>query len=312
VVLTADRGLAQGEPAPAAGAVAGPAAVAYPAAILPFEERGAGVKEMGAKVSDILFASLAANPALVLVDRGDLDRLLAESHLSLAGMASPETAVKTGELTGAKIIITGSVFETGGTLFLTVKVIGTETSRVIGDSVKGTLRDDLAGLAGQLAAKVAAIVTERGGDLVARPVRIEDRVAALKTKLGDAKRPALAVRIAERHVGQATMDPAAQTELILLAQQTGFTVLEAEGAGKAEVRIEGEGFSEFAMRLGNLVSVKARLEVKAVDAASGQVLAVDRATTVVVDLTEQIAGKAALQQAAVQVAERLLPRLLAK
>ncbi len=38
--------------------------------------------------------------------------------------------------------------------------------------------------------------------------------------------------------------------------------------------------------------------MKAVDAASGRVLAIDRQTAVQVDLSEQLAGKAALQEAA--------------
>ena len=53
-------------------------------------------------------------------------------------------------------------------------------------------------------------------------------------------------------------------------------------------------------------------EVKAIDRATDKVIAVDRQTTVVVDLTEQIAGKKALQSAAARIAERMLPRLVAK
>ena len=41
-------------------------------------------------------------------------------------------------------------------------------------------------------------------------------------------------------------------------------------------------------------------------------LATDRQTAVVVDLTEQIAGKAALQKAAAEIAERMLPKLVTK
>ena len=42
-------------------------------AIFAFEERGAGVKDYGAKVSDA-FAKLATNPDLYLVDRQDLKK----------------------------------------------------------------------------------------------------------------------------------------------------------------------------------------------------------------------------------------------
>jgi hypothetical protein len=120
----------------------------------------------------------------------------------------------------------------------------------------------------------------------------------------------VAVRVTERHVGQATIDPAAETEMMLFCKETGFAVLDTPDAAKADVRIEGEGFSEFGLRRGSLVSVKARVEIKAVDRKSGEVLAVDRETAVEVDLTEQIAGKKALQSAAARIAERMLPKLV--
>ena len=64
------------------------------------------------------------------------------------------------------------------------------------------------------------------------------------------------------------------------------------------------------MRHGNLISVKARIEVKAVDQASGKIVAIDRQTTVAVDLAEQIAAKNALQEAGAVLAERLLPKIV--
>ena len=41
----------------------------FPTAIFPFEERGAGVKEFGVKISDILFAKLVAKPELSVSTR---------------------------------------------------------------------------------------------------------------------------------------------------------------------------------------------------------------------------------------------------
>ena len=58
------------------------------------------------------------------------------------------------------------------------------------------------------------------------------------------------------------------------------------------------------------MTVKARLEIKAVERSTDKVLAVDRHTVVVVDLTEPLAGKSALQEAAAVIAERLLPKLI--
>lgn len=283
----------------------------YPTAVLRFEERGEGIKDYGSQVADILFAQLASDPHCYLVDRQDLDKILAEQAVNLSGVVRPDQAARVGQLTGAKLLVTGSVFQVGDHLYLVAKLVSTETSRVAGTSVKGQA-DELASLAEKLAVQVAEILRKEGDKLVPAPAKTEDHVAKIKERLGDRKRPALRIEISERHIGQPAIDPAAETEFILLARQTGFPVIDPkEGrSGQAQVWIRGEGFSELAGQLGRLSSVKARVEVTAIDRASGKILAADRQTTVVVDTTEQIAGKKALQQAAAALAERLLPKLV--
>jgi hypothetical protein len=148
--------------------------------------------------------------------------------------------------------------------------------------------------------------------LVAKPVTREDRLAALQEKTGKGRRPTVCVEITERHVGQPTIDPAAETEVALFCRELGFEVIDPDDGRKSEadVLLTGEAFSEFASRHGNLISVKARLELKAVDRQTARLLAIDRQTAVAVDLTEQLAGKTALQEAAASLAERLLPKLV--
>ena len=284
----------------------------YPAAILPFQERGREVKDLGRKVSDLLFAHLVASPSLFLVDREDLNTVLKEQELNLSGMVNPQQATKVGQLTGAKLLITGSVLQIDNTIYLVAKVIGTETSRVLGASVKGNANGDLGDLARQLAEKIGALVAKQSDDLVAKPVSRTDRIAKLNKTLGKAKRPAIQVRIAESHIGQATIDPAAETEVVLFCTETGFPIVDPDKGTKKDVNIliKGEAFSEFATRIGNLISVKARLEVKAVDRTTGKIIAVDRQTTMAVGLGEQIAAKNALQAAGAEIAERLLPKLV--
>ena len=284
----------------------------YPTAILTFQERGADVKDMGAQVTDLLFANLVANPEMYLVDREELDKVMKEMELNVSGMVNSSQAVQVGQMTGAKILLTGSVLQVGAKLYVVAKIIGTETTRVVGSNVKGDVNDELDTLVEQLAEQVSQTIADRAGELVAKPKTREDRIAALKKAIAGSKTPIVRIQVEERHVGQATIDPAAETELTLFATEAGFEVVDAKAspARKAQVQLTGEAFSEFSTRHGNLIFVKARVEVKAVESATGKVLATDRQTAVAVDLAEQIAGKTALQQAAVEIAERLLPKLL--
>jgi hypothetical protein len=157
-------------------------------------------------------------------------------------------------------------------------------------------------------------VDKSGEKLVPKPAAAVDRIAELNKKLGKGSRPVLLVSVSERHIGQPAIDPAAETELLHYAKGVGFELVDGTTGdkSKADVLVTGEGFSEVAGRVGGLVSVRARVEVKAVDRRSGKVLAVDRQTALVVDLSEQVAGKAALQSAAATLAERVLPKLASK
>ena len=117
------------------------------------------------------------------------------------------------------------------------------------------------------------------------------------------------MKISERHFGSPTIDPAAETEFGLMLQQSGFKLVSGKSDVRPGVELVGDAFSEFAMRKGNLISCKARVEIRAIEKSTGKVLAIDRQTCVAVDLSEQVAAKTALQESAAELAERVLPRL---
>ena len=286
--------------------------IEHPIAILPFRERGEEVRHLGGQAADLLFARLVADPALNLVEREELDKTLDEAALNLSGVVSPTQANEVGRLTGAQLIVTGSVFQVESKIYLVAKIIGAETTRVAGASVKGPLGDGVAVLAERLGDEVVETIKKNAGVLVPLRTAPQDRIAALREKMGDADRPTLFIDIEEQHAGTPVIDPAAETEFITVCRSLGFDVIDSKRGSpqQADMVIEGEGLSEFAGRHGDLVSVKARLEIKIVVRDSGKIIAADRQTRIVVDLAERIAGKAALQEAAMDLAERVLPKIL--
>jgi hypothetical protein len=281
----------------------------FTVAIFDFESRDEAVRDLGPKVASLLNANLSAEPQIITVERADLEKVLGEQELGLSGTVSPETAAKVGYLTGAKVLITGRVFKADKELVIVAKIIGTETSRVYGELVKGPAASSITDLSGDLAKKIAATVSGKGGTLVANVESREDRIARLKKSLKEGKLPAVSVRIGERHFGQPVIDPAAETELGLILKECGFTLVDDKSKEKADVEITGDAFSAYGMRKGNLISCKARVELKA-QKRTGEILAMDRQTSVAVDMAEQTAAKTALQRAAAELAERLVPALL--
>jgi TolB-like protein len=288
------------------------APIVYPAALFAFEERGAGAKDYGPKVADLLFARLAVKPELYLVDRADLKKIQGELELGLSGVVKTGEAAKVGQLTGAKLLISGSVIVADKRIYLVGKIVGTETSRLLAASVEGKATDELAPLVSKLADQIAAQVRDQGDKLVARHATRADRLANLKRVLKKGPRPTVMVVVSERHIGAIRIDPAAQTEIMHLCKETGFPVEDPDTGlrARADVLLLGEAVSELATRNGGLVSVKARVELRAVDRKTDKVLASDRQTSIVVDLSEQIAGKAAIAEAAGILAERMLPKLV--
>ncbi len=279
-------------------------------AVFDFDSKDDNVRELGPKIATLVSANLSAEPNLITVERAELEKALGEQELGLSGTVTPDSAAKVGNLTGAKILITGRVFKTDTEMFIVAKIIGTETSRVYGELVKGGVNVSISDMSENLAKKIAADVVQKGDTLVAKVETHEELVAKIKRELGDKKLPVVSVKIVEQHFGQHVIDPAAQTELSLILQQCGFTLADDNTTNRATVEITGEAFSEFGMRKGNLQSCRARIEIKARELSNGKIISVDRQTSVAVDLAEHIAAKTALQNGAGELAERLLPKLV--
>ncbi len=278
-------------------------------AVFDFESKDEAVRDLGPKVATLVNANLSAEPQIITVERAELEKVLGEQELGLSGTVDPNSAAKIGQLTGAKVLVTGRVMKADGQTIIVAKVIGTETSRVYGEIVQGGSSATLVDLSSGLAKKIAADVSAKGDTLVAKVETREERIARIKKALEGKKLPVVSVKINEQHYGPRIIDPAAQTELSVILQQCGFTLADNDSTNKPAVEISGEAFSAYGMQKGNLISCKSRVEIKIRDLATGNILMVDRQTSVGVDLAEQTAAKTALQNATDILAERLIPKI---
>jgi hypothetical protein len=290
---------------PPAQAAAPQAVDPIPVAVFDLEATDGKLKERGVQVSLLLTTQLSAMEGITMVERQDLAKLLGEQELGASGMVDPASAARIGHLTGARVLVVGRIFTVSGETTAALKIMSTETGRVFGVAESFPVDEPPAGPAGKLAAKVAEKLQMKKDALIAPTVSDQDRVARIKVKLGSQRLPSVAIFIPEQHLGPAVIDPAAETEIGLILGQAGFVLLSGEAAAKADFQIRGEAFSETGVRRGNLISCRARVEVKAIAREGGRVVSVDRQTTWAVDTAEHIAAKLALQKAGAELAERL-------
>lgn len=279
-------------------------------AVFDFESREETLRHLGPQIATLVNAHLSSDPGLVTVERVEVEKLLSEQELGLSGAVQPELKSKLGHWLGAQVLVTGRVFKAGTNLVVVSKIISTETSRVYGELATLERAEDLTALSEDLTRKIRRTLLEKRDSLVVQTKSDRDRIEALVRRLKPGERPTVSVTIPERHLGVPTTDPAVETELLHILQQAGFTVLDARATGSPQLSVTGEAFSAFGLRKGNLVACRARVEVRLHDTASGTLRLVDRQTSVALDLSEPIAAKAALQEAALTLAERLLPQLV--
>ena len=76
------------------------------------EEQGEGFfNEIGSGVADIFVTEAFRSQQFVLTERAELDKVLGEQNLASSGRVSQETAAELGRITGAELLVLGSVSE---------------------------------------------------------------------------------------------------------------------------------------------------------------------------------------------------------
>lgn len=283
------------------------------AAILDFQTSGESLRDKGAEVAALLGADLTSSENVFLVERAELAKILSEQELGLSGNVTPQSAAAVGQLTGAKVLISGRVFRAGDNNLIVAKVMSAETGRLYAETVSFAEPSQIQSATADLGKKVKAILETKTGTLLAKPETFEERIERLKKVVAGKKLPSVSVKVAEQHLSGPVIDPAVETEMRKVLQALGFDVIVSSESGRtAEYAITGEAFSEAGGRRGGLVSCRSRAEVQVTDTSTGKVVLSDRQVSVAVDVAEAIAGKRALENAALGLLDRIVPALVAK
>lgn len=279
-------------------------------AVLPFDASEEALKGKASEVAVLLSAQLSSNADLWLVEREEMEKLLAEQTIALSGITDAASAAMVGKIIGAKVLVTGRLIRNGKGGILVAKIISSETSRVFGETANVSDVSVIDKAIEELSNKVGILVKKQSAALSPQSITREQRIAKLKESLKGKTLPTLQIQVTEQDLSRVVIDPAVETEFAKIILELGGQVVDPkQGGDTAEVSITGEAISQTGARRGQLVSARSRVEIKATRASDGKILAVDRETSVAVDISDAIAGKSALQNAAFALAERLLPVL---
>ncbi|MDR1190410.1 MAG: CsgG/HfaB family protein [Verrucomicrobiales bacterium] len=293
-------------------------------AVFDFQTADPQLGKRGAEVAVLLSARLSAAAGIILVERQEIDKVLGEQEIGLTGTVAPDSAAKLGALLGAKVLVTGRLFDSGGKLYLVAKIISAETARVYGEMTTAKDAASLDHAAAELADRIAALINKQAATLTVKPDAPCIRLERLKQLLAGKTLPTVSVNISEHHLNRQVPDPAAQTEFICTLQALVFNVsfnsplTITSGTNRiafyhpenAELAVNGEAFSEFAMRRGNLVACRARVEITVTERATGKLLLTDRETAAATDLAESVAAKQALENAVGKLLDRIIPLMV--
>jgi len=264
---------------------------------------------IAAAAVDLLTIKLLTSEHVMLVERNEIDRIYDELKLSRSGIVNAAEANQVGRLSGAKLLVTGSVVRIDNDLYIIAKVMGTETSRLAGASVKGPANSDLSELVDKLAIELEKIFNNKASSLLPKVESEPDWVERIAKTFEGKTLPTVTVQMESKN---GTLDSAAATELVRLMKQLGFDVVAGDhpNARRADLAVVGEAKSEFAYRRGDWVATRCRIDLQIRSQADGKVMASDSETCTVFDIAEQQAGKDGLQEAIRRLAERVATKMI--
>jgi len=117
-------------------------------AVTDFTDLEGNVNPLGRFIAEEISIGLTSTgKQLTIIDRNQLKKILAEKNVSVSGIIDPSLAKQIGQISGAEVILTGSVYPVSGSVYLSAKIIDVSTARIFGGTslmlAKNQILDDL-------------------------------------------------------------------------------------------------------------------------------------------------------------------------
>jgi TolB-like protein len=284
----------------------------FPTAVFPFDARGDKVKSMGPVMSEMVFAELSADTQFVLVDLASTKVAVEKAALERSNDVDVKEAGQVGLRLGVQIVVVGSVVETAESVYVIAKIISTQNGHVLGASVKGGAGDNLAVLAEAIAQKISEVVDQDGSTLLASVDSPDLCVSFLNQTLGTMVRPNVMLTVKEQHIGDAMVEPVVEALMMQVLAGSGFVATNHFPDGMPSgVAVDVKAVSELSLQRRDVVAARVWLEYKAMDRATGKVVAGSTQYAAGVGRSESEAATMALQQATGLVLKQLSESLVA-
>lgn len=273
-------------------------------------------------ITDQINAMLATMPKVTIVNRDQIKKVADEHKIALTGLVDTSSAVKLGKFLNAQYIVVGRASKIGHTFYLVVKMVDVETTVQATVSAKGSVEDGFENVLERLGQPLKEEVRKLQRPVV-KPVDVA--FAALRKAAKPLAGKVILVAIDEVHIDRPLKDPAAQMAVANRLKSLGFEVvvpkdpkvgwkraLLASGKHaekKVDYLLEGDGVSAFAARMHNLVSCRARVELRLIALPGRNITVSEKGVAARVDLVEALAAKAALEDAGVNACDAVILRL---
>jgi len=263
------------------------------------------------KVTTLITVNLTSATNLVLVERAELTKALREQAFGISGMVNPDAAAQIGQITGAKVLVSGQVMKIGDNhLILVADIIGTETGRLFADKVEGAA-DKLLSLTDELSLKIAQTISDQTTNLIAPAQETSaEHLARIIKGITGTNRPSVSVNVfwATAHSNHS---PTVEAEFGLLLLKAGFTVVDSNSDRKPDIEITGFEAVSAGPRQAGLFSYHDVVDLKVQERRTGTILAVEHQVGSATQDADMAARSAAKIDAVDTLAEKIFP-LLAK